>query len=183
MRIFFFRHARPLISQSLTLTFNAYIRWSKCYNLVPVSYESCKAISVKFSAISNTKCFTSSLSRTFDTAQHIGLSDIHSLKLFDEIDLPAFCIPFIRLTPRNWGRLFRVFYEVLPSVIFHQNIVKRVDEAVVFLEEQADLHSDIIIVGHGLFNRSVQRELLKRGWLTKDGYTRKYLSCCLYFKD
>lgn len=182
MRIYFFRHARPLLSSSAALSFDSYNIWSQYYNYAPVSYISCRAVSMKNHLPQQNKCFTSSLSRTIDTAYNIGLSNIESLSLFDEIDLPTFRIPVIKLTPKRWGVLFRLLFMVLPSNIFHRHILARVHQAVFFLEEQAAVNSDIIIVGHGLFNQAVQKELIKRGWITEDGLSRKYLSCCFYYK-
>jgi broad specificity phosphatase PhoE len=87
--------------------------------------------------------------------------------LFCEAELPVVNIPYMRCTPQLWSIIFRLFWLVGVSKnaesvgLFKQ----RVSLASAKLEQLVQEHETVLLVGHGVLNRFLAKQLLATGWV------------------
>ena len=109
----------------------------------------------------------SDLIRSAESAKELGLNNIHLFDaLFKEAGLPHFENNFIILPVVGWVILLRVlwllgFKKNGESFLQAKERSKRAAEKLV---ELAELNEKIIVIGHGLMNRLIGKQLQKSGW-------------------
>ena len=111
---------------------------------------------------------TSDLLRSVESGRVLGSrTPMISDGLFREAGLPYRSAAFIRMPPYVWAVLFRLLW----SFGFKTNgesihaFRKRAQSAAMFLISLASEHDSVLLVGHGLINSYIARELLSAGWL------------------
>jgi broad specificity phosphatase PhoE len=100
--------------------------------------------------------------------------------MFREVELPIFeHIPsFIRLKLRTWAFFFRLFWMVRykGKAETYKQAARRAQKASETLGEYARIHGKVVLVGHGIFNMMVAKELKKQGW--KGKYPSRHCPFC-----
>lgn len=56
----------------------------------------------------------------------------------------------------------------------------RTKNAVKFLIEQAQIHTQVALVGHGFFNQMIAKELRKSGWKSPKKTSAKHWICAAF---
>ncbi|MEM8784348.1 MAG: histidine phosphatase family protein [Pseudomonadota bacterium] len=87
--------------------------------------------------------------------------------VFVEAALPAPPLPLLRLSPKIWGAISRVWLwcgeshcqEIRPD---EENRAQRAGDILIDLAAEG---SDVLLCGHGWFNRMTGRVLRERGWV------------------
>ena len=88
-------------------------------------------------------------------------------EVFREADLPIFRMPPFRLSPIFWASLFRVMWlcgisrNVETLSIAKQRAVHAADILVTYVEES---NGPVLLMGHGVMNRLIAKELISLGW-------------------
>lgn len=112
------------------------------------------------------KVVCSPLKRSLNSANSLGLTDPKVDHIFVEADLPCFSIPMIKLSPIIWTILFRILW----MLGFSKNIESskafksRAKIASKLLIELAEKYGSVILIGHGMINRQLGKELLNSDW-------------------
>ncbi len=85
---------------------------------------------------------------------------------FCEAELPVINIPLLKMSPHTWSIIFRIFwfFGLSKDVESKKKIASRVQAASEILENLAEEHKNIVLVGHGIMNRLIGKELVQRGW-------------------
>lgn len=112
------------------------------------------------------KVVCSPLKRSIDSADHLGLTITDRDKMFTEAELPVFSIPIIKLSPQIWTILFRILWMLgFSGKIESSKAFKlRAKQASQQLIQLAEKHGGVILIGHGMINRQLGKELLKSDW-------------------
>ena len=110
----------------------------------------------------------SDLVRSKESAKRLDLNNIDlSDALFKEADLPHFENNFVILPVVSWVILLRIlwllgFKKNAESFLQAKERSKCAAEKLIGLAEH---NKKIIVVGHGLMNKLIGKQLLKKGWL------------------
>lgn len=187
MRIILMRHGRPeldldalkhekLSSRGLGEIVKAYLSTNLHPDTTPPEEANMLAASCAL-------CLTSDMPRAISSARMLGVGDKAKIDPnLREADLPYlnWRHPVLRLS--TWTFLFRVFW----LFGFSQNAetVKDAKRRALQNAEKLDLlareYGSVLIVGHGIMNRLIARELTKSGWRKRSGVKAQYWSSLVF---
>lgn len=119
----------------------------------------------------------SNLDRSIQSAKRLGLKQINlSHRLFRESDIPHFDYSFIKLPVTVWLVILRIMW----LFGFSKNgesfsaAKRRAKKAAKELIELAEQNEKVILVGHGLMNRLIAKQLRCNKWLGPTSPGKKY---------
>ena len=166
MQIIIQRHGVPDTGKWGKINSKKMPKWIEIYNNsgVNIKYPACKK-SIKYAKNSFLVCST--LQRSKHSAELLlKTKKIKCYQVFCEADLPVINIPLLKTTPHMWSMIFRIFWflGISKNVESRKEITNRVNLACQKLEELAQKHTNIHLVGHGIMNRLIAKKLLKNGW-------------------
>jgi len=167
MKIALLRHGKPDIQTNKRLSASSFSQWVQHYNksgIQPASYPDSDIVKYlkKYNAV-----ICSSLPRSIDSAKALGADNIILFSAqFNEAGLPTIKGYFIKLKPALWSIIVRIlwlFGYTKNSESYKEN-KQRAQHAAELLIQLAEQHQNILLVGHGFFNRLLSKELLAAGW-------------------
>ncbi len=111
-------------------------------------------------------------------------------ELFCEAELPIIQILLIRLTPHVWSMVFRIFWfmGISHKIESLEDFKLRVSVATERLIQLAKNHNSVLLIGHGIMNRFLGKELISKGWSGEEApngnkyYGYKYWEYATYTK-
>ena len=109
----------------------------------------------------------SHLTRSIHSAKMIGHPSPYLVDaIFRKVELPKIHIPVLRLTPQAWNTVFRLFWfaGVSTKAEFVEAFKQRSSMAADKLIQLAKNHDSILLIGHGIINRFLAKELISKGW-------------------
>jgi broad specificity phosphatase PhoE len=168
MQIILLRHGEPDLATWEKIPASQMPAWIAAYNDSGVKPDTGFVRDHLFAKFQSTFTVCSPLQRSIASAQLLFLDKPDLVDaLFVEADLPVFKIPLIRLAPQVWGVLFRVFWFFGLSANGEGNALfkQRVGLAAESLVQLAHQHESVLLVGHGILNRFLAKELLAKGWV------------------
>ena len=109
---------------------------------------------------------SSTLRRTQDSVRILGNSVNESNALFNEAQIPLLHGHLIKLKPTSWLVLFRIFSLVGFGrwAVTLKETKMQAKEASRVLLKRSEEHDKIILVGHGVMNWFIRKELLASEW-------------------
>ncbi|HIQ27192.1 MAG TPA: hypothetical protein EYH42_01660 [Sulfurovum sp.] len=165
MKIILIRHAKVLLESKEKISASQMNIWVEKYNNAPIdttlpSKEVIQRINDAHFVLA------SSLSRTVDSLEVIGVEPIEENSLFDEIDLPKTQGFLLKLSPKMWLVLLRLMMLVgfgKKSKVYTEakHRAKRASDHLIHL---ANKHESIALMGHGGMHWLLSRELERLGW-------------------
>ena len=165
-KITFLRHARVDMDSSTPITAKMLKSWEEAYNNAPIIKDipQNKALHQIFDEVDY--ILSSTLRRTQDSIALLGRSVDESNVLFNEAQIPILDGHFIKLKPTSWLVLFRILSLVgfgRWAVTLKETKMQAKDASRVLLEQSKE-HDNIILVGHGVMNWLIRKELLASDW-------------------
>ncbi len=119
----------------------------------------------------------SHLKRSLESAKALGFSEVRVTdKLFGETAIPHFTGGAIPLPVSVWVVVLRLMWLLGFSRNGESlsNARRRANQAAARLVELAEEHQDVLLVGHGLMNHFIAKELRKCGWQGPSRLARGY---------
>jgi broad specificity phosphatase PhoE len=119
----------------------------------------------------------SHLPRSLESAQKLTQQPIYlSDALFREASLPSANSSFPKLPPTTWLTIFRILWlfgyaKNGESIAITRQRAKQAAKKLIKLAQQ---HQHILLVGHGVFNYLIAKELKKLGWKASKKSPREY---------
>lgn len=172
IRIHLVRHGKPDISRNVWLTRSEYIEWWAHYTHVGLAPDEAPRDATLHTARQCSRLLSSSLKRAVETAETLAEGkQITSSGLYVEAPLPPLWIfSWLKAKPIAWGTLSRVTWWMGFSggQESHWEAKRRAWSAVDQLTQLADEHGDVMLCGHGWFNRMIAKRLKQSGW-RRDG--------------
>lgn len=165
LQIVLVRHGKPQRN-------NAKIRasqmqdWVQQYNSAALASETNPPAALMEIARHSEFIISSDLKRSRQSAQMLGDTVDQGHAIYREIDLPHLRFPSPRLSPATWVAVFRLLWLLGVSLQCEsfRGAKKRAQFAANQLEQAAQQHHTVILVGHGLFNRFIAKALVKQNW-------------------
>ena len=172
MRIGIIRHFKVNHHKSLFMTSKEFKEWENNYNKSDVIRNDVELMSIKWD-----KCYSSTLIRAIITAKHVYTEDIVKNDLIRETIIDPIFKSNFKLPYWFWavgGRLAWYFNHKSQEenkIITKEKARKFVD--ILLDEAKREGTENILIVTHGFFMYSLQKELRKRAFIGKLIYTPK----------
>jgi len=119
----------------------------------------------------------SHLPRSIESAKALGFSDIHLQdSLFGETTIPHFSRGSLSLPIGVWLVLLRVLwlFGFSKNGESFKQAKNRARLAADKLIDLAEMHHDVLLVGHGFINHFIAKELKQRGWQVSSKPGRNY---------
>ncbi|EAA9297830.1 histidine phosphatase family protein [Salmonella enterica subsp. enterica] len=166
MEIILMRHGKPNFSGSSRVTSLEMNEWISHYDLSDTGSDM-PPQSSKALASSALHIISSPLPRALSSLNALGREADLIDEVFREAGLPIFRIPAFRLSPIFWAFLFRVMWlcGISPNVESLRIAKQRAVEAADILVKSAKVSSGpVLLMGHGVMNRLIAKELISMGW-------------------
>ncbi|MCE5220578.1 MAG: phosphoglycerate mutase [Clostridium sp.] len=182
MRIGLIRHFKVNCHKNLFMTSKQFKEWEEDYNKSDVLIKNVELLGIKWD-----KCYSSTLIRAIITAQHVYKESIVKNDLIRETIIDPIFKSNFKLPYWFWavsGRL--AWYFNHKSQEENKTITR--DKARKFVdvlqdEAKIDGSENILIITHGFFMYSLQKELKKRGFIGKLTISPKNGVLHLYKKE
>ena len=161
------RHGKPKALSSAPISACQFSEWISRYDDSGIAENSAPA---KANLEYANKCdvlVCSSLPRSIQSAELLSSDQpLVSDKLFCEAGMPCAQRKTLKLPPKVWAVLFRVFwyFGYSRNSESYSDARKRASMAAHKLVALAEEHRSVMLVGHGIINRLIARELKSLGW-------------------
>ncbi|MGZ4956317.1 MAG: histidine phosphatase family protein [Methylobacter sp.] len=180
MKIILMRHGKPVLTPTDRITPAEMERWIEHYNLSEVEADSAPIAGLQW--LDSTTCIVSSTApRALSSAQALSHTASVVDAVFCEAQLPFALWRFPRLSPFVWAAFFRLFWffgysRGSESVQATKTRAKTAVRKLIALAEQGP----VLLVGHGIMNRLIAKELIALGWAGPSKHRSKYWSAGVY---
>ncbi|MFA6051746.1 MAG: histidine phosphatase family protein [Methylobacter sp.] len=180
MKIILMRHGEPVLTQTGRITPTEMERWINLYNLAEVKAGSAPIASLQW-ANSTTCIVASTAPRALSSVQALGHKASVVDAVFCEAQLPFALWRFPRLPPFVWVAFFRLFWffgysRGSESIRFTKIRAKAAAQKLISLAEKGP----VLLVGHGIMNRLIAKELIALDWAGPAKHQSKYWSASVY---
>ncbi|EPK7283783.1 histidine phosphatase family protein [Citrobacter farmeri] len=182
MEIILMRHGKPAFTGSLKVMSLEMAEWISRYDLSDTGSDM-PPQSSKTLASSALCIISSPLPRARSSLTALGREPDLIDEVFREADLPVFRIPAFRLSPIFWASVFRIMWfcgisrNVEPLGIAKQRAVQAADILVTSVKEA---NGPVLLMGHGVMNRLIAKELVSMGWKEYRRLGNGYWSAGIY---
>lgn len=167
VRIILVRHGRPAWDFQTPICGRDFGEWRRGEDHAPLDPGSRPSPALERLIESATCVFTSPLRRSRESAALLaaGVSPVVAPE-FREADLPSGFRSGLRLRPELWGLLARTawFCGWSTGVDNFRMVRERAANAAKLLQERAARGGVVVLVGHGMMNILIARELRAAGW-------------------
>ncbi|MFY9995162.1 MAG: histidine phosphatase family protein [Leclercia sp.] len=166
MDIILMRHGKPAFTGFSKVTSLEMAEWISRYNLSDTGSDM-PPQSSKTLASSAVRIISSPLPRALSSLTALEREPDIVDDVFREADLPIFHIPAFKLPPIFWASVFRVMWlcgisrNVETLGIVKQRAVQAADILVTSVKVS---NGPVLLMGHGVMNRLIGRELISLGW-------------------
>ncbi|WP_025564581.1 histidine phosphatase family protein [Psychromonas sp. SP041] len=186
MQITIIRHGKPDPISEHPMTATEFTYWITFYDQSKVSLNTSPLPSSVTHANNCNAIICSRLQRSIDSASILNAGKIVLCDdLFIEAGLPSASWHTFKMTPKFWAICFRVLW--LLGYSHHSESIKEVKARAALatdkLIELATQHHKVLFVGHGIFNRFLVKELIRRGWSGAKSPQSEYWAGDLYKKS
>ncbi len=183
MKIILLRHGEPADLSFSKINASAFYEWVNLYNysgLCVSSKPTVEAINI------SEKCnavVCSDLPRSIESAKALNIKKITiTSSQFNEAGLPTSCGKLLKLSPKTWAVIYRVFwlFGYSNNSESYKEAKSRASKSVNILIKLAQEHGSVLFVGHGVYNWLVAKELKSVGWSGPKKPTSKHWSFGVY---
>lgn len=176
------RHGKPTYRGFPKVTSAEMVDWVAQYNLSDTGSDTPPGAS-KLMASSASQIVSSTLLRAISSLKALGCEPDIIDDVFREAELPLFRIPGFRISPLNWATFFRVMWlcglsrKVEPLTMAKKRAVKAAN---ILNTCAKNANGPVLLMGHGIMNRLIARELIASGWKEHCHPGKEYWSAGIY---
>ncbi len=165
-KITFVRHAKVDMDSSKPITAKMLKSWEDEYNTASIIQDipKDKALYRAFDEVDY--IISSTLRRSIDSVELVGKDVNEANALFNEAQIPVLEGQYIKLKPTSWLVLFRLLSLIgfgRWAVTLRETKIQAKEASKILLEHSEE-HDNIILVGHGVMNWLIRKELLALAW-------------------
>lgn len=167
MKIVLLRHGKPDIPRLANMNGVEFVKWINSYDLAALDEKCSPAEDALLIAQSCSAVICSTLRRSIESAEMLGVSDkVEASSEFVEANLPNFGVMSLRLPARVWLVVFRLswFIGYSPNSESYLQVKERAKNCASQLINIAQDKESVMFVGHGILNRLISKELIRRKW-------------------
>ena len=168
-RIVFIRHAKVNMDSSKAIYAKALKQWEESYNNAPIHQDIKPDESLVVIVHSASYVLSSTLRRSLDSLSMLSVVPDEANPLFNEAAIPKLKGSVIKLKPVHWLLLFRIL-SLLGIGRWARTLKATKSDAHKAAERLIEIskeHQEIVLMGHGVMNWLIRKELSKQGWRSK----------------
>jgi broad specificity phosphatase PhoE len=185
MEISLIRHGKSKFIENNLITCKEFKNWVEKYDYNGVFEENSYPSETLEKIATANIIITSDLKRSIESAKLLNPNvKAVSVPLFRETELPTPLTKLwgIKLNPSVWAVMLRClwFSGYSSGCESLSNAKDRSEKASKLLVEYAKEHNTVVLVGHGLFNMLIAKELQKMGWKGKRKINSNHWVCTTY---
>ena len=160
------RHGKPVFTGCSKVSSLEMAEWISRYDLSDTGSDLPPGSS-KTLALSASRILSSPLPRALSSLNALGRKADLIDDVFREAGLPVFHLPALRLPPGYWAALFRVLWlcgisrNAEPRGIAQQRAAQA---AKILVTSVKASNGPVLLMGHGMMNNLIARELVSLGW-------------------
>ncbi|HEO97941.1 MAG: hypothetical protein JW682_06775 [Campylobacterales bacterium] len=169
-RITFIRHAKVDMDSSLPIYARELAAWEERYNSAPIVTDLLPEDALIQRIRSADYVVSSTLKRSIDSLELLEVEIDEKSRLFNEAAIPMLNGRFVKLKPVHWLVLFRLL-SLMGIGRWARTLRKsraEVQKAAERLSELSAEHDHIVLMGHGVTNWLIRKELYKKGWRAEE---------------
>lgn len=176
------RHGKPAYTGSPKVTAHEMADWIKQYDHSGTGKDMPPASSISMTS-SALQVLSSPLPRALSSLKALGREPDFIDEVFKEASLPLFNIPSLKLSPTLWTVFFRIMWlcgisrNVERLGMAKHRAAQAADILVAFAKES---DGPVLLMGHGIMNRLIARELISRGWKMHRREGERYWNASTY---
>lgn len=181
MTIILMRHGKPDQQIAGRLSAQALADWCNAYDLSLVNdWPPARSVNIARQA---TVVVCSPLPRAHSSLSRLGLRPHAVDKIFSEVEIPLLRVGQLQLPTTLWLTLLRLLWfcgyagesESLP--LARQRAALAADKLITLSRR-----GTVLLVGHGIMNKMIARELRKRGWQAEKHASSRHWSSAIYHR-
>jgi len=183
MKIMILRHAEPVLPPLKKISADGFLDWVDLYNIAQLNPSSRPSTALKEIINQCNAIVCSELPRSIASAKIFNSKKIVLIdRVFNEVGMPSANWQTLKLSPKLWAVFFRMLWLIGYSKYSEsfKSAKYRAEIAVNQLIDLSKIHDEVIIVGHGIFNRLLVKELLKKGWNGPKKPSSQYWGSSIY---
>lgn len=184
-KIILIRHAKPIIDYYSKCNFRQCRKIIFDYNSSPNLSFDIDNLTMNWLTSLNCSVFSSDMTRTKLTASFLFKEkNIKVDKVFREFDLDVLNIPLVKIRFNNWLAVSRIFWfcNLIKNTRMPKDEIKRAAEATSILINHQKQEDNVVLVGHGMINHYISKNLKKEGWKLHKKIGKGYLGIKIYEK-
>jgi len=170
VKIVLIRHAEVDIDKNSFAYAYELKKWLDIYNSAEIKRDFISKTEISNIFESSDKIFCSSLKRSCDSVALYGKNPDEKSELFNEVGLPYANLGLVKLPLVLWAVIFRVMW-----IFGYKNNGESLQKAKIRAKKGADKlisscdkDGTVTLLGHGLINILIGKELLKQGWKSQE---------------
>ena len=178
--IILMRHGQPELAATGKVSALGMKEWIEHYNQSEITRQPAPDASRQLAA-SATVIVSSNAPRALSSVQALGLEPVLVDGMFCEAQLPYAHWKRPRLSPFTWAFILRVLWlcGYSPNVESAAHARTRANSAAQRLQSLAD-EGPVLLLGHGVMNRLIAKQLLADGWIRQTRNGSRYWSATVY---
>ncbi|KFK94656.1 MULTISPECIES: hypothetical protein [unclassified Serratia (in: enterobacteria)] len=182
MEIILMRHGKPAFTDAQKVTAHEMPTWIEHYDLSDISDnqppEACRVMARKARLAAS-----SHLPRAISSGAALNLEPQIVDDIFREAELPIYFIPVLRLSPFSWIILLRLIWlcgmsKEAESLSMAKRRARRAADILINYAKEHD--GPILLMGHGIMNRLIAKELTSLGWKERTRAGKGYWSAGVF---
>ena len=184
MKIILMRHGKPALKDFTAMASAAMAPWIADYDRSEIGTNA--PTSEAMAAVRNIGlAATSTAPRALTSLAALGIAPTIKDSVFCEAALPVVSVPFLRLSPFSWALVFRLLwlFRLARGPESYTQAKQRAHQASDRLAALAGSTSgSVLLLGHGIMNRLIARQLRRQGWAETSSGGSGYWSVAVYEK-
>lgn len=169
------RHGEPQHRGEPKVSYRQMFEWIDSYNRSSTGSDRPSEIA-QILAYRALTFLSSPLPRALSSLKTLGCEPGLIDEVFREAELPVFRIPGLRLSPFYWAALFRVLW--LCGLSGEAECVSVAKKRAAKAAEDSD--GPVLLMGHGIINRFIAKELIASGWKEQTRQGKGYWGAGVY---
>lgn len=165
-KIVILRHGEVDIKNNEYITSKEFSDWIIQYNDSNIKTDFLEKEKIKYLFNKTDIFICSSLKRSIQSIELLNKKPYEINAIFNEAPLPDFNGKFLKLNPKIWLVLFRLLwlFGYSKNCESYSETKQRAKEAVIRLTDLSKQHKNVILIGHGVMNKLIQKELISNNW-------------------
>lgn len=183
MKIVLARHGKSKIEDYKKTSPRGFGDWIRHYDNTGIDTTHAPTEKIIFEAKQTEFVVCSNLKRSLESASLIGIEVVDlECSGFREAGMPYGNWNILRMTPKAWSVIFRVMWLLgySSNTESFKEAKTRSKECAKKLMALAERHSSVLLVGHGIMNRLIAKELISLGWQGPPSPGKKYWEFGVY---
>jgi broad specificity phosphatase PhoE len=165
-KIILLRHGEVAIENYTNISAKEFGKWIVAYNNSDIKSEFSSKKKIKSLLNKTDILICSNLKRSIRSIEIFNKTPFEANAIFNEAQLPFSNWNLLKLNPKIWLIFFRVlwFFGYSQNCESYKQTKQRAKKATQKLIELSKQNETVILVGHGIMNKLIQKELILKDW-------------------